>query len=234
MRAALCLSGLCLAGVASAAATSLTTIPTADVVPAGQWTAQLQNGNTDLRGPGSMFDHPEPTPQSQFGLLRSRLEGGCDLVTLNSPRDYRAVVNLKALLLEEGYDWPAIAGGVTQVGRGFRPFYYMVASRTLNYDQIQYQKFRAHHRNIKLRGLRLHAGAVGTAADPRGLAGTDIELSDHLVLQADWISGHDRAASLGGAWVLNQQSTLQAAILRSNGDHRIDGLQLGATHQFNW
>jgi hypothetical protein len=233
VRAAVCLGWLCLAGVASATPTGLTNIPTADIVPLGQWTLQLQNGNTALQGPGSLFDRPEPYFQTQFGVIKSRAELGCDLVTLDSPGRYRPIMNLKVLPIEEGYDWPAVAIGVAQVGSGFDAFYYAVASRTLNYRQIQYQKFRAHHRNLKLRGIRLHAGVQGTLDDPRGLLGTDLEISAHLVCQADWISGHDHSASLGAVWVLDQLTTLQAALLRSNDAARIDGLEFTVTHQFN-
>lgn len=234
MRVAACLLALCLPGAAAAAPSGLTTIPTADVVPSGQWVAQLQNGNTGIDAPGSLFQQPQPALQGQAGLLRSRFEAGCDLVVLDSPTDYRPIVNLKALVLPEGYDWPAVAVGVAQVGHGFDAYYYAVASRTLNYASLQYQKFRAHHRNLKLRGIRLHAGVVGASGDPRGLAGTDIEWSEHFVLQADWISGHDRAATLGGTWVINPLTSVQVAAMRGNDSHRLDGLQLGVTRQFTW
>jgi hypothetical protein len=234
VRAALCLGGLCVAAAAWAAPSGLTTIPTADVVPAGQWLFQLQNGDTDLRGPASLFVHPEPAYLAQSGFLAARVECGADLVPQGSPGDYALVLNAKALLVEEGYALPAVAAGVAQVSPGLDPLYYAVASRTLNYGRMQYQKFRAHHRNLKLHGVRLHAGAVGAADDPRALAGTDVELSEHFVVQADWISGGDRAASLGGTWILDQQTSVQAAILRGNGSGRIDGLQLGYTHQFTW
>ena len=234
MRGSACLLGLCLASVASAAPSQLITIPTADIVPAGQCAVQVQNGDTNLRGPGSLFEQPEPAIQSQFGFLRSRLESGADLVALDSPSDYRAVLNLKALLLPEGYHLPAIAVGVAQVGRGFDAYYYLVASRTLNYGAMQYQRFRAHHRNLKLRGIRLHAGVLGTAGDPRGQVGSDIQVSDHAVLQADWISGHDHVAALGATWVLNQQVSIQAALMRGNNSQRLDGLQAGVTRQFGW
>ena len=61
-------------------------------------------------------------------------------------------------------------------------------SKTLNYGQIQYQKFRAHHRNLKLRGIRMHAGILRTGNAWRALVGTDVQVNDHLVAYADWIS----------------------------------------------
>ncbi len=234
MRARLVLASLALAGAARAAPSGLAIVPTADVVPDRQWTAQLQNGNTALRGSGSLFEQPEPSAQLQAGFLRSRVEAGCDLVAFDSPHDYRAVVNVKALVLPEGWDWPALAVGVAQLGHGLDALGYAVASRTLDYGSLQYQRFRAHHRNLKLRGVRLHAGVIGAAGDPRALAGTDVELSDHAVLQADWISGRGRAATLGLVWVLSARTGLQAALLRGNDTRRLDGLQVGVTRQLAW
>ncbi len=57
-----------------------------------------------------------------------------------------------------------------QLGVGFTPNYFLVLSKTLNYWQIQYQKFRAHHRNIK----RAASGCVRASfarATPSGNAG---------------------------------------------------------------
>ena len=232
MRAALAAACL-LGGTAWAAPTGLNVIPTADLVPFRQLSAVLQNGNTVLRGGSSVFRQPEPVPQFEAGLPWN-LETGLDLVPADRPEDYRPQVNLKWRLLDEGYRWPAVAAGVSQLGVGFTPNYFLVASRTINYQQIQYQKFRAHHRNIKLRGIRAHVGILRTGNAWRALLGTDIELSDHFVLYADWISGSENAVSLGGVLVINRENSITAAALRGNTEDRVSGLLVNFTHTFTW
>ncbi len=37
----------------------------------------------------------------------------------------------------------------------------------------------------------------------RALVGTDIEVSDHFIVEADWISGAQNSVSLGGVFVIN-------------------------------
>ena len=124
---------------------------------------------------------------------------------------------------------------MTQVGPGFTPNYYAVLSKTLNYDEIAYQKFRAHHRNIKLRGIRLVAGAQVTSRDAwRALVGTDIEVNDHFVVVADWISGARNSVSLGGVLVINQHDSVTLALLHGNDQVRLmTGVLLQLTHTFD-
>ncbi len=231
MRAAWPLLLTLLAARAAAAPSGLNTVPTADVVPPGQLVAQLQNGNTELRGQESLFHRPEPAYQTQFGLFVPRVEAGLDLVTPGVAGGYRPVCNLKAVALEEGYTRPAVALGAAQIGRGFATVYYVLASRTLNYGQLQYRRFRAHHRNLKLHGIRLHVGALGPRAALRGMLGADIEISDHFVLDADAVAGSDHAMTLGGVWVIDPRSSVQVALLAGNADRRLDGLQVAFTRQ---
>src|SRR2546428_14169458 len=105
-------------------------------------------------------------------------------------------MNVKWSPVREDYRIPALAVGAMQLGVGFSPNYFLVLSKTLNYQQIQYQKFRAHHRNIKLRGIRVHAGMLRATNAWRALVGTDIEVNDHFVVYADWISGTSNAGSV--------------------------------------
>ncbi len=219
---------------AQAAPTGLNVIPTADVVPFRQWTLQLQNGNTSVRDDPTVFTQPLPMLQTQCGLFPGRVEAGLDAVSVDSPSDVRAVANLKVVALEEGYEVPAIALGASQLVRGEAPTWYVVASRTLNYSSMQYRKFRAHHRNVRLRGVRAHAGAVRVAGRLRALAGTDVEISERFVLYADWIAGRDMDTTLGGALVLDTRTSVQAAVLAGNGPFRVQGLQLALTRQFAW
>ncbi len=215
-----------------AAATGLNQIPTTDLVPEGQVLLQLQNGNTDVRGHASMFHQPQLTPQSQVGMPWN-LEAGIDVAPSNPPHDYRPATNLKWRPLDEDYRVPALALGVQQLGPGFTPSYYVTLSKTLNYDAIQYQKFRAHHRNIKLRGIRIHAGVLGSDNVWHALVGTDVEVNDHLVLYADWISGAASSVSLGGVLVFGPHDSVQAALLRENDRDRLTGLIIAVTHTFD-
>jgi len=223
----------CLAPVAVRAAPSmLNQIPITDLVPVGQVTLQLQNGNTEVSGRSSVFHQPQLVPQSEFGLPWN-LEAGLDVAPSDPPHDYRPMLNLKWNPVREDYRVPAVAVGATQLGVGFVPSYFLVLSKTLNYQQIQYQKFRAHHRNVKLRGIRLHAGMLRTSNAWRALAGTDVEVSDHFVVYADWISGARNSVSLGGVLVIDRQNSVQASLLRGNGQDRLSGLLVGITHTFD-
>lgn len=219
---------------ATAAPSGLNTIPTVDVVPEKQWTLQVQNGNTQLSDAPTLFAQPLPALQLQSGVWTQRIEAGFDAVTPERPGDWRGVANVKLVALTESYVRPAIAIGAAQLGGGFDALYYAVVTRTLDYQAMQYQRFRAHHRNLKLHGIRLHAGILGTRGDPRAFVGSDVQLSDKALLYADWIAGHDHAATLGGVWVVNSAWSAQAALLRGNGSHRLDGLQLAGTRQFGW
>jgi hypothetical protein len=217
---------------AQAAPTGLNQIPTTDLVPPGQLTLQLQNGNTEVSGSDSVFHQPQPVPQSEYGLPWS-MEGGLDVAPSDPPHDYRPLVNLKWSPIHEDYRIPAAAVGAAQLGVGFTPAYFLVVSKTLNYDAIQYQKFRAHHRNIKLRGIRLHSGILGVGNVWHGLVGTDIEVSDHFVVYADWISGASNSVSLGGVWVVNQHLSFQASLLRGNDQDRLSGVIANVTYTFD-
>jgi len=216
---------------AQAAPTGLNQIPTTDLVPIGQLSLQLQNGNTEVSGPSSMFHQPAPVPQSEYGIPW-RIETGLDVAPSNPPHDYRPVLNVKWSPVHEDYRIPAAAVGALQLGVGFTPGYYLVLSKTLNYDAIQYQKFRAHHRNLKLRGIRLHSGILGIGNVWHALVGTDIELSDHFIVYSDWISGASNSVSLGGVFVFNQHLSFQASLLRGNDQDRLSGFLANITYTF--
>jgi len=217
---------------AQAAPTGLNQIPTTDVVPARQLSLQLQNGNTEVSGDTSVFHQPQPVLQSEYGLPWN-VETGLDIAPSDPPDDYRPMVNLKWSGVHEGYRTPAAAIGATQLGVGFTPNYFLVLSKTLDYGAIQYQKFRAHHRNRKLRGIRVHTGILRTGNAWEALVGTDIELNDHFVIYADWISGASNSVSLGGVFVIDQHLSLQAALLRGNDQDRLSGVIANITHTFD-
>ena len=217
---------------AQAAPTGLNQIPTTDLVPIGQLSLQLQNGNTEVSGPSSMFHQPAPVPQSEYGIPW-RIETGLDVAPSNPPHDYRPVLNVKWSPVHEDYRIPAAAVGALQLGVGFTPGYYLVLSKTLNYDAIQYQKFRAHHRNRKLRGIRLHTGLLYNGYTCEALLGTDIEVNDHFIFYADWISGAASSVSLGGVLVIDQHLSIQASLLRQNDEDRLTGVLVNVTHTFD-
>jgi hypothetical protein len=217
---------------AQAAPTGLNQIPTTDLVPFEQCTLQVQNNNTEIDGDHAFFHDFEPSPQSEFGLPWN-MEAGLDVMPANPPGEYRPIFNLKWRPIAEDDYIPAIAGGITQVGPEFTPNYYLVFSKTLNYEEIQYQKFRAHHRNIKLRGIRIHAGIQRTSNAWEALLGTDIELSDYFVIYSDWISGSDNAVSLGGVLVINRHLSVQASLLRSNSQDRLSGMIAQIAYTFD-
>jgi len=120
------------------------------------------------------------------------------------------------------------------VGPLFSPSYYLVVSRTLNYQQMQYQKFRAHHRNIKLRGRRLHAGITHGQGHTFPLLGGEWEMSDQFVLNSDWISGSPNSLSLGAAIIINTNNSFQVSFLYGNHEQRVNGFLITYYRTFQW
>lgn len=231
--AALLVTQLLVPSLVRAAATGLNVIPTTDLVPYRQLDAQLSNGNTTLDGRHGVFRRPQLSPEFQVGLPW-HLEMGLDLTPSEHDRDYRPQMNLKWTPVRES-DWvPAVAGGAQALGIGFSPSFYLVASKTLNFSALEYQKFRAHHRNIKLRGIRFHAGILREPNVWRAMVGTDVEVSDHFIFYADWVSGPANAVSLGGVFVIDTDNSITAALLRENDQDRLSGFVLSLTHSFSW
>jgi len=139
-------------------------------------------------------------------------------------------------MLAESYRVPAVAIGATQLGPGFTPAGFAVASKTLNFDAIAYQKFRAHHRNLRLRGIRVHAGFLEAGDRAHAILGLDAEISDHFVLWSDWISGAKNSLSLAGVVVIDAQNSLFVALLRENDAHggNVTGILFNVTHTFDF
>ena len=132
---------------------------------------------------------------------------------------------------------PGLAAGMINLAANQAPGFFVTCSKTLNYDQQQRERFRAHHRrNRKLLGRRVHAGLM---VDGHGVVepfvGTDLQLNESAVLQSDWIAGPGNALSLGMAYVLPDQKTvLNPAMLYSNNTRRIDGFALNISRQVAW
>lgn len=219
--ALLCL--VVLSRAACAAPTGINQIPTADIMPFGYVVLGVQNGNTLVVQHPTFFEEPVPNLQSQFGISR-RIEVGLDLQPTNGTSDYRAAANFKWAAVREDYDAPGIGLGVTNIGPGFQPVGYVIFTRTLNFTEAQYHKFRAHHRHIHQHGFRVHAGALVSGAAIYPMVGTDMELGDNFVFSADWISGGPNAASIGGTYVFDDKNSVLVAVQYSNSLHKFNGV----------
>jgi hypothetical protein len=228
---------LCLIAVVSpacASTTGLNTIPTTDLVPLHSWIGQMQNSNVSFHTP-SLFTRPDFIFQTQYSF-GSRAEWGVDYIQPPDVDRKELTFNIKELLQNEDQWRPNVAIGIGNVALRQRPGYFITFSKTLNYDQQLRERFRAHHRrNRKLLGRRVHFGLM---LDGHGtlepFLGTDLQLNDSLVFQADWINGSGSAVTAGVAYVFpDQRTVLNPALLYSNGTHRVDGFFLNFSHQFN-
>lgn len=234
-RAAAVLSLVLLAPAALAGPTGLNVIPTTDIVPSGSFIAGFQNANTSFLGT-PFYRMPLMLAQTQFSLA-PWLEAGFDYTPTPDIDDDTLAFNMKALLFAEDVTRPNVAVGIWNVTDMERPGYYVTFSKTLNYEDEMTERYRAHHRrNRKLLGRRLHAGAM---FDGHGVIepffGTDLQLNDVAVFQADWVNGNGNALSAGIAYVLpDQRTVITPALLISNDKNRIDGFQLNISHQFNF
>jgi hypothetical protein len=220
--------------VSIAGPTGLNVIPTTDIVPVNSWVAVLQNGNTNFTGT-NLLRQPEFYGQTQFGL-EPWLEAGLDYSPTPDRLSDTEVFNVKAQFLIENDNQPNMAIGFWNVAHAQKPGYYLTVSKTLNYEQQQEERFRAHHRrNRKLLGRRVH---VGLSLDGHKIGqpfcGTDLQLSETAVFQADWINGTGNSLTAGVAYVLpDTRTVLTPALVFSNDTHRFSGLLLNLSHQFN-
>ena len=224
----------CSALVAAAAPTGLNVIPTTDLTPIKSWIGGIQNSNTSFSDT-TFLTTPTPTFQSQIGVT-SWLESGIDYAETPDVGDETLVFNAKALLLTEDELKPNAAIGIWNIAPGQSPGYYITFSKTLNYDQEQYERFRAHHRrNRKVLGRRVHVGMMmGDHGVLQPFAGSDLQLTDNMVFQADWVSGAGNALTTGIAYVLPDQVTVLTPVLYfSNDERHFSGVSLSITHQFN-
>ena len=234
MKQAIVLGLGCLAGSAFAGPTGLNVIPTTDLVPANSWIGAIANTNTSFSDM-PFYRQPLLTEQTQFGLT-NWMEAGFDYAQTPDLAHDAMVFNVKALFMTEDDDQPNIAAGLWNVTQGQAPGYYLTISKTLNYAQEQEERFKAHHRrNRKLLGRRVHIGMMldghGTA---QPFAGTDLQISESIVFQADWIRGTGNSLTAGLAFVLSDQRTvINPALLYSN-DRRQLGISINISHQFGF
>jgi hypothetical protein len=219
---------------AVASPTGLNVIPTTDIVQTNCWIFGLQNQNIGLTD-SPFYRMPVLTEQTQYGLA-SWLEAGIDYAQTPDVNENETVFNAKGLLHAEDQNTPNIAAGVWNVAQGQTPGYYLTVSKTLNYAQEQYERFRAHHRrNRKVLGRRVHLGMMLSG---RGIlqpfAGTDLQITDNTVFQADWVSGVGNSFTAGVAYVLwDQRTVITPAILIANDGRRFNGISINIGRQFN-
>jgi hypothetical protein len=79
---------------------------------------------------------------------------------------------------------------------------------------------------------------TGLTVDAHGtalmFAGTDLQLSESVVFQADWIDGTGNAISFGASLIMPDQKTvINPAFLFSNDHKRIDGFFLNISRQMS-
>lgn len=219
--------------IAGAAPTGLNVIPTTDLTPLNNLIAGFGNANTNFFGI-PFYRQPMFAAQTEFGF-DSNLEAGIDYGPVPNVSYFTPTFNAKFLMLSEDDRLPNIAVGAMNVALGQSATYYVTVSKTLNYDQQQEARFRAHHRtNRKLLGRRAHAGMM---LDGRGIlqpfVGTDLQMSDCLVFQADYVHGSGNAATAGIAYIFpDNKTTLTSALLYSNDTNRLSGISISLVRQF--
>ena len=176
---------------AAAAPTGLAIIPTADLLPPGVASLEVETvGNRAL--PGGEGETPA---LSQFGLT-TRLDAGSDRRIGGGPG--HTLLNAKWLVLPEERGLPAIAVGVQNVAGGLRAEPYLVGTRSLGQT-------------------RFHLGALRTEGALRPLAGIDHTLGT-LMLMAEVLGGPEGVAAGGIALPLTSRLGLTyAATLPTRG-----------------
>ncbi len=160
----------CCAASVCAYTGALNLIPTTDM--AG-------NGNVRLSCEWDKMRHSDTSSiYSQIGI-GPRLEAGVDIYGAGG--DNTAVHNVKALLMTEKGSRPAVAAGIWNAGEGVKPTWYVTGCRTAG-------------------NARLHIG-VHQQSNAQWLAvGSDLKLTDRLLLMADWQTGPGRCHTAGVYW----------------------------------
>ncbi len=218
---------------AHAGPTGLNSIPTTDIVPVNNWIFNLQNSDTMFKSP-AFYSAPMVFAQSEFALS-NRVEAGVDMQYLPQRHGNEFLLNAKTVLQNEDDVRPNAAIGIANIANHLGPNLYLTFSKTLNFDQEQKERYRAHNRrNRKLLGRRVHAGLM---ADSHGtiepFVGADLQMNESMVFQTDWINGAGNAITLGVAYVLpDQRTVLNPAFLYSNSTHRLDGFFINFSRQF--
>lgn len=177
-------------GRADAAFTGLIAIPTADVVPPGQYGAEFQmNGELAARTIDGRIIN------SEFGLA-PRVEAGLDL-DVSDDADGRALLNAKYLITPSNAHRPAVATGLFSLGPRLKSSGYVVAT----------QPFR---------GFRAHGGFMRIDDRDRWFIGADAPITKRVTLMTDFISGSDNFSSVGINFAMGERYCILAGVLFPN------------------
>ena len=167
------LGGLLFLGTSPAHATysGLVLIPTADMVPVGEYAVELQFD-------GSLGACKADTEllNTQFGFS-SRLEAGLDF-DLSKGVDSRILTNAKYIISPGGENRPSLALGTFNLAPNFKHTPYVVAT----------QDFKA---------MRGHLGIMRTDSKNRLFVGADCPINDKISLMADYTGGEENSSSVG-------------------------------------
>ncbi len=171
---------------APACYTGLGIIPIADTIKPGNYGVEMQ---FDGRLAGATAD--TSVLNFEFGLL-PRFEAGIDF-DMSRESDSRTLLNAKYLLLSDGKSCPALAIGVCNVGTHMESSPYAVASHDFGL-------------------LRAHLGSMRIDRSNRWFMGIDRAITSKFTFMADYTSGQDNFASVGGSYQLSQHFGIMAAV----------------------
>lgn len=175
-----------LAAPVSAGYSGLTLIPTADMVPRGEYTLELQiDGTIPATGVDIWLVN------TQFGLS-DRMEAGLDL-DLSEEAETRALLNAKYLLHDGRGRGPSLAVGTANVGTSLRASPYLVMTQHFG-------------------PARCHVGGIRTESSNHWFVGVDRALTDRLTVLAEHISGEENFSSGAVSYQFSDRFGVHAAV----------------------
>jgi len=178
----------------------LAVIPTADMVPAGEYGLEPQfDGSCEGGSVGTRILN------TQFGIT-PRLDAGVDF-DLSDDADPRVLGNFKYLAVNGGTRSPAVALGVCNLGSNIRSSPYVAATHGFG-------------------ALRGHAGLMRIEGNNRWFIGADRNVTERLMLMADYVSGDENSSSVGFNYQFNDGFGILGGVLFPNADGEETGFTL--------
>ncbi len=175
---------------ARACYSGLLLIPTAETVPAGEYSLDLQ-----LDGDATVPEVNTYLLNTEFGL-NDRVEAGIDYL-FSGDAGERLMVNAKYLAYSA--ETRAVALGIYNLGGDRKMIPYVTALQDLG-------------------AVRGHLGAQRNDGKIRWFVGVDRAVNDRLTLLADYISGDENAASLGVSYAINDRWSVCPGLVFPNED----------------
>ena len=175
-------------------------IPTADMVGPRGYDIELE-----LDGPLAQASVDTRLLNSQFGIS-PRLEAGTDF-DLSEDADPRILGNFKYLVASSLKSAPAIAIGMSSIGRHTRSSPYLVATHDF-------------------KSLRGHLGVTRIEGNNRWFAGMDRAVTDRLTLMADYTNGDENFSSVGFDYQFKDEFGVMAGVLFPNSGDEDAGFSL--------